>query len=288
MRTRLFTALFLLLVVVTVLLVTSSQMPASDILVPSQPRCTKTDHVLPVPVLRTEATSTPVHVPTLLVNTRRIRLNYQIQEVGPSGVSAVELWATRDGQSWQRYSNEPPPAGPLVVQVAEEGRYGFSIVVRNGVGLSSPAPQTNDPPQIWVEVDETRPVVRLLEAQAGQGNEIGYVHIAWRATDAHLTARPITLKMSKSKDGPWTTIASNLPNTGRYTWKVPADVPYRFYVCVEAVDRAGNVGFDVASEPISIDLLRPRGIITGLDHGKPADLCPATPVEVRRVSPTSY
>src|SRR4051794_16650027 len=60
-------------------------------------------------------------VPVVTVNSRRIRLNYEIREVGHSGVSSVELWATRDGKTWQRYSNEPPPPGPLVIHVAEEG-----------------------------------------------------------------------------------------------------------------------------------------------------------------------
>jgi hypothetical protein len=70
-----------------------------------------------------------VKSPLTWVNSRRIKLNYEVREVGPSGVSAVELWATRDGKTWQCYSNEPPPAGPLVVHVAEEGCYGFTLVV---------------------------------------------------------------------------------------------------------------------------------------------------------------
>src|SRR5262249_54069414 len=68
--------------------------------------------------------------PMTWVNSRRIKLNYEVREVGPSGVAAVELWATRDGKTWQCYSNEPPPAGPLVVHVAEEGSYGFTLVVK--------------------------------------------------------------------------------------------------------------------------------------------------------------
>src|SRR5262245_16416817 len=74
--------------------------------------------------------------PTMLVNTRRLRLNYNVTDVGPSGISCVELWATRDGKTWQRYSNEPPPSGPLCVHVAEEGKYGFSMVVKNGLGVA--------------------------------------------------------------------------------------------------------------------------------------------------------
>jgi hypothetical protein len=208
------------------------------------------------------------NVPTITVNSRRIRLNYNISDVGPSGVSSIELWATRDGRTWQRYSNEPPPAGPLVVHVAEEGRYGFTIVVRSGVGLSTPPPRTGDPPQLWVEVDETHPVVRLLQAEIGKGSEHGNLTLTWMASDANLLPRPITLSMAPDKAGPWTPLATNLENTGKYVWHLPKDVPYQFYVRVEAHDRAGNCGVDCCSEPIKVDHALPKGTILGVDAEK--------------------
>lgn len=205
---------------------------------------------------------------TLIVNSRRVRLNYAISDVGPSGVSAVELWATRDGKSWARYSNEPPPDGPLVVHVAEEGRYGFAVVVRNGIGVASPAPQTGDQPQVWVVVDETKPVVKLREVAVGKGHDSGTLSIKWTATDERLTCRPVTISMATKKDGPWTPIATAIANTGRHVWTMPRDYPYAFFVRVEATDRAGNVGCDVTPEPVKVDLMQPRGTIIGVDAEK--------------------
>jgi hypothetical protein len=207
-------------------------------------------------------------VPVVTVNSRRIKLNYEIREVGHSGVSSVELWATRDGKTWQRYSDEPPPPGPLVVHVAEEGRYGFTLVVRNGIGLSGRAPVTGDLPQVWVEVDETTPIVKLMDVEVAPGGVRSDLAIQWTAADIHLMAKPISISTSTDKDGPWMTVASGLENTGRYVWKMPNDVPHQFYVRVEATDRAGNVGTAQLVKPVTVDAARPRGVILGVDSEK--------------------
>jgi len=215
-------------------------------------------------------------VPTTLVNSRRVHLNFEISDVGPSGVSAVELWATRDGKSWQRYSNEPPPSGPLVVCVAEEGRYGFTIIVRNGLGLAAPAPKYGEAPQMWVEVDETKPVVKMTDCHVGKGPDAGALFVKWEAADMTLAPKPVTICTSKAKDGPWTPVATALEAAGEHTWQMPKDMPYEFYVRVEASDRAGNIGGVVAHEVMKVDLTRPRGTILGVG----AEKKPVAKVEV--------
>ncbi len=256
-----------LLGVGAIVLLPLARVPAGDIVVGP-------DDTVQAPDKPDEGCPAP-KTPSILVNSRRIRLNYSISEVGPSGVSCVELWATRDGKTWQRYSNEPPPSGPLVVCVAEEGRYGFSIVVKNGLGLSGPAPRPGDRPQLWVEVDETRPAVRLTECRLGQGAEAGTLTVCWTAGDANLMERPITISTAVSPEGPWTPMASALANTGKYIWQMPRDVPYEFYVRVEASDRAGNVGSDHMTRPVRVDLARPKGTILGVDAEKKAEAPPA-------------
>src|SRR5262245_61175561 len=230
MSWRIRIALCLVFIVGVALAVPLTRVPAGDVCLPPVDRCGKSS---------TYEIRLKKKVPMLLVNSRKIRLNYNITDIGPSGVSSVELWATRDGSSWQRYSNEPPPAGPLVVHVAEEGRYGFFLVVKSGVGTRSPAPKTGDKPQVWVEVDETLPAVKLTDVHVGKGADAGRRMIAWSAGDAHLMPRPITICMAPSKDGPWTPVASNLENTGHYAWVMPKEMPYQFFVKVEAMDRAG-------------------------------------------------
>ena len=62
--------------------------------------------------------------------------------------------------------------------------------------VDEPAPVghgTNDPPQVWVEVDLTKPQVQLQEVYVGRGSEGGRLAIAWRAADKNLSPRPITI-----------------------------------------------------------------------------------------------
>jgi len=208
-----------------------------------------------------------------LVNSKRFGLNYDIKDKGPSGVSAVELWYTQDpaGRSWQKYREEEvkdgmPPQSPFQVEVNGEGIYGFTMVVRSGVGLlGERPPQAGDQPQVWVEVDLTKPAVRLGAVEVGRGIDAGRLTIQWTAADKNLSKQPITLSYAERTEGPWKTILANLENSGRYTWQMPADVPYKFLVRVQATDRAGNVGFDETPKPIIVDLSQPKGVILNVD-----------------------
>ncbi|OAI50687.1 hypothetical protein AYO44_17560 [Planctomycetaceae bacterium SCGC AG-212-F19] len=202
----------------------------------------------------------PPGQPTVrMVNSKRISLNYRVDDQGPSGISIIELWYTQDGRNWQKYGEDATAKPPFVFDVAHEGLYGFSLVARSGVGLGERPPQPGDAPQIWVEVDETKPVVRLLATDVGRGSDAGNLTVTWTATDKNLHAEPITISYAEQAEGPWTTIGANLPNTGRYVWRMPATgVPFRFFMRVEAIDKAGNVGSDKTPAHVIVDLKLPK------------------------------
>jgi hypothetical protein len=195
-----------------------------------------------------------------LVNSKRISLNYELKEVGPSGVSVVELWFTTDGRSWNKYPPRPeePSKNAVIFEVNGEGLYGLTLVAKSGVGLSVRPPQLGDRPQIWVEVDLTRPVVQLQEVIVGEGVDKGKLIIAWSAQDKNLSQQPITLSYGEKADGPWIPINEKMANVGRYVWTMPQRVPYQFYVRVEAADLAGNVGSAVTPQMVRVDLSQPR------------------------------
>ena len=209
----------------------------------------------------------PANPAVRMVNSKRISLNYEVKDVGPSGVSVVELWYTQDGRNWQKYGDSPNRP-PYVFDVNDEGLYGLTLVVRSGVGLGDRPPQVGDPPQVWVEVDLTRPIVRLQGVDVGRGPEEGNLTITWAATDKNLARQPITLSYAEKAEGPWSPITANLENTGRYVWKMPKEVPYQFHLRVEAADRAGNVGSAETEKEILVDLAQPKGQISGVE---PAD-----------------
>ncbi|HYT92110.1 MAG TPA: hypothetical protein VEL76_25570 [Gemmataceae bacterium] len=216
----------------------------------------------------------PVDPERRLINSKTVSLSFEIKDKGPSGISALELWYTQDGRSWNKYPL-PKPAdeqgftSPLSFAVAGEGVYGFTLVARSGVGLGERAPQIGDRPQVWVEVDLTKPEVQVGPVVVGQGPEKGKLSIAWKASDKNLAQAPISLSYAQQAAGPWTPITTErIANTGRYIWSMPPGVPYQFLVRVEAVDQAGNAGEAVTTEMVKVDLLQPKARILNVEPGK--------------------
>lgn len=207
-----------------------------------------------------------------LVGSKRINLNYELKEVGPSGVSQVELWYTQDGRAWNKYPlrfGDDPTQKNIIFDVASEGIYGLSLIARSGVGLGERPPQIGDRPQLWVEVDITKPVVQLHNVLVGTGPDKGKLNVTWTARDKNLGRDPITLSYAEQLTGPWTPLAEKLPNSGRYIWSMPERVPYQFHLKVEAIDQAGNIGEALTDALIKVDLAQPKAkILTVEPAGK--------------------
>jgi hypothetical protein len=205
------------------------------------------------------------HSPSAIrwVNNKRISFQYEIKEAGPSGTSVVELWCTRDLQArtWQRVAADQNHQPPLVYEVDAEGIYGFTLVVVSGVGLSAGPPRPGDAPQIWVSVDTTKPVVQLTGTGVGRGFDKGKLTVTWHAEDKNPRERPVTISYAEKLDGPWENIITDLENTGRYVWTMPPNVPYQFFLRVQAVDKASNIGVAQTPSPVKVDLAQPRGVI---------------------------
>jgi hypothetical protein len=256
----------------------SPQNPIELVSVP--PRSDKSDKSdltpPPLPTAKTESvpgaleqlTSRPNSPAVRMVNSKHITINYEVKDVGPSGISGVELWYTQDGKTWQKrdVSNQAHP--PYTMDVTEEGLYGFTLLARNGIGLSQETPKSGDLPQIWVEVDMTAPVVQLTGVNANCAGSTQNVIVRWKATDKNLGPRPITISYAEKEEGPWQPIAANVPNTGRYVWPMPPEAPSRFLVRVEAADIVGNIGTAQTPKPVLMDRLKPVVQILTVEGGK--------------------
>jgi len=190
----------------------------------------------------------------MMVNSKRLMLNFQVTNEGASGRTPVELWSTHNGQNWARMGGVQQDP-PFIVEVEEEGVYGFTLRTHSTSGQGPPPPAPGEPPQVYVEVDLTKPAVRLGSLQAdAQGKTLT---ILWEATDKNFIPQPIALSWARQSEGPWTPIISQLENTGRYVWKLPAGLPAHVWVRIEAADMAGNVA--TAETPDTIDLA-PAGL----------------------------
>jgi hypothetical protein len=191
-----------------------------------------------------------------VVNERSIRLNGRMRDVGPSGVSAVDLWFTQDGQHWQKAEKSLAPRFPIVLDLREDGRFGITLVPHSGAGLCRQPPLLGEAPQVWVDVDTIRPVVKIKQVQFVVSEHARDVSIGWEAQDRNFGPRPIRLSYADKPQGPWQLIAET-ENSGSYLWHLPAQMPRDFYVRVEAIDTAGNIGVACTEQPVVPDLSRP-------------------------------
>jgi hypothetical protein len=195
-------------------------------------------------------------------NRQRFGLEYDVNLVGSTGVSEVELWATRDGgQSWSRWGSDPDRRSPFDVEVDGEGVFGFRIVVLSRGGLASRPPQPGDEADQWVVVDTTAPRLALRGAEYGSEERAGQLAISWDAEDANLTEKSVSLYYSDREEGPWTRIVSDLANQGEYYWRVDSRIPPRIFIKVEVRDGAGNLASDQTRDAIKVEGLTPSGKI---------------------------
>jgi hypothetical protein len=224
----------------------------------------------PVSQSSPEPTNRPAAAPmTRQVNSKRILLHYELRDAQALGIVGVELWYTQDTKSWFRHEAPPHKNPPYVIEVSEEGTYGFTLIPCNGAGRIERPPQPGDQPQIWISVELTKPHVRLVDIKpAGQGPQRA-ITVMWEARDRNLASKPITLSYAEQIQGPWVPLAANLENSGRFTWQVPPSMPDRFYVRVEAMDQYGNVGLDQTPHPILLSFPQPRATITSVDQPSP-------------------
>ena len=198
-----------------------------------------------------------------MVNSRNFELEYEVDSVGPSGVSRIELWGTRDGgRTWSDFALDPDNRSPMPVKVDHEGIYGFRILVQSGNGLGGRRPAEGDLPDIWIGVDLSKPTCRITSAEVSpDGQELV---VRWEAADDALDVRGVTLLFSTGAGQPWTPVASGLENSGSYVWRLDNRIPERILLKIEVRDEAGNIGSFESSEPLNLDRHRPEGRIRGV------------------------
>jgi hypothetical protein len=221
--------------------------------------------------------------PTIHVKSRNFQLECKITNKGDSGVQGIDVYVLRDNV-WRKFT---PKEGQYKIEgdvavcsvtVEAAGRWGFTLLPRSGVGLAEPAPRPGDAPQLWVEVDETRPTVILQNVVVGQGPDLGKLTVYYNASDTYLKQRPITISHAPSPTGPWTTLAAEVENTGVYTVDTKGmNLPFQFFLKVDAADEAGNVGSAQTPQTVKIDTRIPKAVEVKV---RPPDAgpAPATPL----------
>ncbi len=208
---------------------------------------------------------TPGNLPPVqIINTKQISIDYEVTQVGPSGIGKLELWMTRDdGRTWEKFVESPEPKPPLRVDLPGEGTFGFRLLLQSKAGRHKAAPVSGNPPEIRVELDTTPPMAHLYLPKPDPKQADALILI-WKASDRNLDAKPITLQWSEKAGGPWQTIVADWPNDGQYTWKLPPNIPFLVFLRLSARDTAGNVSVAETPQPVCIDLKEPEGRLLGI------------------------
>ncbi len=242
----------------------------------------------PKPIASANVTPSPSpatsNVP--VVNYTKFDIQYQVEN-GPSGVSRIDLYATRDdGRTWVKWSQHDGRESPLRVVLDGrgnpnvEGEYGFRIVPVSGAGLSDGPPTAGSPPEMRVNVDVTPPMIAVYPPTA-DSRQRNTLLLHWKATDRNFGKDPIAIEWSEHPAGPWKSVTSGdavvpvaggtgvgpnrIPNTGTYAWGLPAGLATpKVYLRFSAWDAAGNKSEAVTPEPVLVDLTKPRAKIQGI------------------------
>jgi len=194
-----------------------------------------------------------------LVDNQVFDLEYQVEDVGPSGVSAVELFVTENGgQQWFRYGNDQDLRSLFQVDTQGEGTFGFAVRVRNGLGFIDTPPQPGQSPDIIITVDQTAPVIEMAQPSV-RADGFGTIQLSWRITDANPSPTPVRLEQSTTPNGPWSPVFDWQADQGGFQWAVRPGTPAALYFRLLARDAAGNVASTQTPQPVIVDMKKPVG-----------------------------
>jgi hypothetical protein len=207
--------------------------------------------------------------PVQWTNSMHLDLDFNVK-TGPSGIGVIELYYTLDGgKTWQLFDKREDAKSPFSIDVPAEGIYGFTMVVKNKVGMGRAAPQPGEAPDIRIGVDVTAPVCELITPVEAVPGRKDVVNLKWTAIDNNLTSTPIRLEWAENATGPWHSVVERSANTGNHLWRVPTQgLPPQVFLKLDVTDMAGNVGTFVTREPVIVDLQEPEIQIKGLVNPK--------------------
>jgi hypothetical protein len=157
-------------------------------------------------------------------------------------LDSVQLWYTADqGMTWHLHGYDDDRQSPVSFQAPSEGKFGFYVLALNATGPSSQQPTRGTRPQAWVFVDFTPPVAQLHSAENAVMLGQRVIKLRWSAVDSQLPPRPIAVGFQRLPSETWEqATAEPLANTGRYDWRIPADLSGAIAVRIVVTDKGGH------------------------------------------------
>ena len=205
-----------------------------------------------------------------LVNSRTFAIDYELKGVGPSGVSTIELYYTRDsGKTWHYYGEDRDHTPPFEVSLPDDGFYGLKVVATSPANLGQKKPVPGEAPKVVLQVDTTPPEAWLYQPSHDPRARYNSLLISWAAKDPHFSDTPVSLYFAEDQNGPWYPIKTGLPAKGFYSWQTPTNAHHEVYLRLMAVDLAKNASVADTPDPILIDFSRPAAEVIRITTTRP-------------------
>lgn len=236
------------------------------------------------PFARTGATSYGDDIPTRpeiqYFKELQFDVRSKITRVTKSGVGKVILWVRDEKTGWKESKEQPAdirfeqtdPWVSIPFTAAADGLYEFRVVPVSRAqmerGDKSEAPGKNDPAQIMVEVDTTKPEVQIRSVKVSGGvSGAPKVEIDFVAKDRNLIAdNPVILEWARDPNAPtWEPIARTRRD-GPYVWDAVPENEWKLFIRARAIDKAANEGRTAWDKPVIIDLDRPEATIEKIER----------------------
>ena len=100
--------------------------------------------------------------PPIQVASPKFGLKYEVEDAGPNGPAAVELFVTTDGgRTWYSRGEDTDRTSPFPVDLGGEGTFGLKLVAKSAANQGDQPPAPGEVPRTIVEVDSSPPNVRL-------------------------------------------------------------------------------------------------------------------------------
>ncbi|MGL4465503.1 MAG: hypothetical protein ACRC1K_25415 [Planctomycetia bacterium] len=202
---------------------------------------------------------------TTILSVRRVVAAYELEAAAEGVVRQVVLWGRHETEGvWRKLGVDEDLKSPVEADVPQDGRWGLTVALSNS--LSNEEPKLDDvEPDLFVEIDTVSPALELMDPKPS----LGTVEVTWTADDRNLADRPMTLSYAPEATGPWKIAAENLENTGRYVWNFKeAEVLGRFFLRLEARDRAGNTSVGASRGKVLLTNTQPKGRVVGVEGKK--------------------
>ncbi len=199
----------------------------------------------------------------------RARVVVESSDAGPAGVEHVEILAAGADGFPLRSLGRFGPREPIEIDAGfDQGILRLHAVARDRAGNEEPRPLHDAEPEAIVAVGvpafEVR-IVSLSDVPALAGGSRQYVFLRVFPKSATAEVERISLFYRMGEDGPWETIANELPFTSRVLWRVPNATHDRCFFQVRYTDRQGRTGESVHARSIPIDSSPPDARVVGAE-----------------------